>query len=314
MSSDSRPPVSLQQLRIFLAVVRERSVTRAARSLHLTQPAASMQLRNLAEQLGMPVFEQIGRDLHLTEAGRELEVTCREIFAAWERFEMRAADLRGLKRGRLRIAVVSTAKYFVPRILGEFCRRYPQIEASLEVANRDRVVERLAGNEDDLYVMGVPPQQMDLSMQPVLPNPLVVIAPADHPLARKRRIRLDALAGEPFIRREAGSGTRMAAERYFKQQGFAPKIRMDIGTNEAIKQGVAGGLGLAVVSSHALSSDPAAEGIAVLDVEGFPILRSWYVVYPKGRRLSVVAAAFLEHLGGAVAARAPESRGQSAKS
>lgn len=306
--SRTRPPVTLQQLRIFLATVREGGVTRAARALHLTQPAASMQLRNLSEQLGLPLFEQIGRRLHVTEAGRELEAACREIFDAWERFEMRAADLRGLKRGRLRIAVVSTAKYFVPRLLGEFCRRYPEIEASLEVANRDRVVERLAANEDDLYVMGVPPQRMDVVTEPFLPNPLVLIAPAGHPLAGGRRIPLARLAREPFIQREAGSGTRMAAQRFFRQKGFTPRVRMDIGTNEAIKQGVVGGLGLAVISTHALSRDPADEGLAVLDVEGFPILRSWYVVHPKGKRLSVVAQAFLGHLRGAVPAPALESQ------
>ena len=288
--------VTLRQLRVFLAVAREGGYTRAGELLHLTQPAVSMQVRSLTDAVGMALFEQVGKRVFLTEAGRELEEACREMFAAWDRFEMRASDLKGLKRGKLKIAVVTTAKYFIPRLLGEFWKRYPDIDIGLEIANRDRVVERLEGNVDDLYIMGLPPKRLDLELRPFLDNPLVLVAPTGHPLAGKTKIALSSLAAERFIFREPGSGTRLATQRFFKEAGFAANVKMEIGTNEAIKQGVAGGLGLAVLSRHSLAQDPAQDGLAVLDVRGFPIERAWYIVYPKGKRLSVVAAAFCDFL------------------
>jgi DNA-binding transcriptional LysR family regulator len=284
------------QLRIFDAVARLSSYTRASEELHVVQPTVSAQIKLLSEAVGMPLFEQIGRKIYLTAAGRALQATSRELFDCWSRFEMTVADLKGLKQGTLRIAIVTTAKYFVPRLLGPFCRFYPDIDVALEVVNRDQVIERLTMNSDDLYIMGVPPEQLATERHPFLENPLVVIAPRDHPLARKRRIALARIAQEPFIAREPGSGTRIASERFLAERGIKPRVRMQLGNNEAVKWSVAAGLGIAVVSRHALMLEPMQDRLAVLDVQGFPIRRSWYVVYPAGKRLSVVAQTFFEYL------------------
>jgi len=287
---------TLRQLEVFSAIARLGSFTRAAEELCLTQPTASMQIKKLTEAVGMPLFEQVGKKIQLTDAGRELQRTCREVFASLGRFEMYVADLKGLGTGNLRIAVVTTAKYFIPRLLGSFCQLHPGIDAALKVSNRERILRRMADNEDDLYILGQPPDDLDLIAEPFLPNPLVVLAPAAHPLAGVKRIPFARLGEEPFLFREPGSGTRIATERLFAEQGLKVKVRMELGSNEAIKQAIVGGLGLAVLSEHVLVMDAPAGQIAVLDVEGFPIQRHWYVVYPAGKQLSVVARAFLEHL------------------
>jgi DNA-binding transcriptional LysR family regulator len=291
-------PVTLHQLRVFEAVARCGSFTRAAEQLHLAQPTVSIQVRQLAEAVGMPLFEQIGKKIFLTEAGRALQGSSSELFDVWERFEMRVADLKGMKKGTLRLSTVTTAKYFVPRLLGPFCRLYPEIDVRLEVGNRSSIVERLTRNEDDLYIMGVPPRQFDIVKHPFMENPLVVVAPAGHPLAGRRRVPLKRLASEPFLLREPGSGTRMAGDRFLRDRGLRLDVKMELGSNEAIKQAVAGGLGLALLSLHALGPEALAGSLAILDVQGFPIRRSWYIVYPEGKRLSVVAQTFHEYLKG----------------
>lgn len=290
--------VTFRQLKVFEAVSRHLNFTRASEELHLTQPTVSMQIKELTASVGLPLFEQIGRKVFLTDAGRELRATAKEVFDAWDRFEMTTNDLQGLKRGKLRVAIVTTAKYFVPRLLGEFCRQYPEVEVALEVANRDQVVARLSENLDDVYVMGVPPSDMNLTMEPFLENPLVVIAPVTHAFVGKRRVSLAQLARERFVQREKGSGTRLAAERFFADHGITLDIKLELGTNEAIIQGVAGGLGLAVLSQHAVGSHARDGEIAILNVQGFPIRRAWYVVQPQGKKLSVVAEAFRSHLLG----------------
>jgi DNA-binding transcriptional LysR family regulator len=209
---------------------------------------------------------------------------------------MTVSDMKGLKKGRLRLAVVSTAKYFAPRLLGQFCQQYPGIEVALKVTNRERVLERLMDNQDDLYITGQPPEELDVECQPFLENPLVVLAPIGHPLAGKKRIPLKRLAKEPFLMREAGSGTRQAIERLLQQHGLKVNIRMELGSNEAIKQTIAAGLGVSVLSRHTLALDAATSQIAILDVVHFPIKRHWYVSWPKGKQLSVVARTFLGHL------------------
>jgi LysR family transcriptional regulator, low CO2-responsive transcriptional regulator len=290
--------VTFRQLKVFEAVSRHLNFTRASEELHLTQPTVSMQIKELTASVGLPLFEQIGRKVFLTDAGRELRATAKEVFDAWDRFEMTTNDLQGLKRGKLRVAIVTTAKYFVPRLLGEFCRQYPEVEVALEVANCDQVVARLSENLDDVYVMGVPPSDMNLTMEPFLENPLVVIAPVTHAFVGKRRVSLAQLARERFVQREKGSGTRLAAERFFADHGITLDIKLELGTNEAIIQGVAGGLGLAVLSQHAVGSHARDGEIAILNVQGFPIRRAWYVVQPQGKKLSVVAEAFRSHLLG----------------
>ena len=187
---------------------------------------------------------------------------------------------------------------FTPRLLGPFCRRYPGVDVSLEVTNRERVLERLVDNLDDLYILGQPPEDIDVESRPFLENPLVVLAPRDHPLVDETTVPLERLAEEPLVMRESGSGTRKAVERLFEARGLAIKVRMELGSNEAIKQGIIGGLGLSVLSRHTLVLEVATGQLAILNVEGFPIQRYWYVVYPAGKQLSVVASAFLAYLQG----------------
>lgn len=288
--------VTFRQLRLFLALADSGSVSGAARALHVTQPTASMQLRELSRSVGLPLHELIGRRVHLTDAGQELTRTARLMLAEWEAYGQKMDALRGLTRGRLKVAVVSTAKYFVPRLLGDFCARHPEIDIELEVLNRDGVVQRLRDNRDDLYVMSMPPADVDIEDRVFMANPLVVVAPAGHPLARRHRLPLRELRDEMFILREPGSGTRMAADAHFRRARFRPRIRLQLGSNEAVKEAVAGKLGLAVLSTHALGRDGARSGVTVLDVEGFPIRSHWHVVRHKGKRPSPVAASFHELL------------------
>lgn len=294
---------TFRQLELFEAIARLGSFTRAADELFVTQPTVSMQIKKLSDTVGMPLFEQVGKKIYLTDIGHELHRTCLGISEHLSNFEMIAADMKGLKTGKLRLAVVTTAKYFAPRLLGTFCQQYPGVEASLIVSNRERVLERLANNQDDLYILGQPPVDADVVAEAFLENMLVVIAPANHALARKKKIPLERLAQEPFLLREPGSGTRIATERLFGELGLKLKMRMELGSNEAIKQAVIGGLGISVLSRHTLESDTPTKQFVVLDVKGFPIKRHWYFVYPAGKQLSIIARTFADHLRQASQAR-----------
>lgn len=287
---------TLRQLKVFESVARNLSYTRAAEELFTTQPTVSIQLKQLTDIVGHPLLEQIGKRIFLTDTGRELLKVCREIFDSLSRFEMLVSDMKGVKAGKLRLAVITTAKYFVPRLLGVFCQRYPGIDVSLKVTNRERVLQRMAENQDDLYVLGHPPEQMDIEFEPFLENPLVVLAAGNHPLAGKKHISPKRLVDEPFLMREPGSGIRLATEQFFGERGLKPKVRMELGSNEAIKQAVAAGLGVAVLSAHTLALVHSKDELCILDVKGFPIRRYWYLAYPKDKQLSVVAQAFLEFL------------------
>jgi len=279
---------------VFEAAARHGSFTRAAEELFLTQPTVSMQIKQLTKSVGLPLFEQVGKRLYLTEAGRELFATCRQIFETIAQFEMKVADLKGLKQGQLRLAVITTAKYFIPRLLGPFCQLYPGIDISLQVTNHERILERMMSNMDDLYIMSQVPEHLDVTSQPFLDNPLVVFAPANHPLAQEKNIPIQRLSSEPFIMREPGSGTRRAVQNLLEEQGVSVKVKLELGSNEAIKQAIAGGLGISVLSRHTLLSD-AAE-FSILDVQHFPIKRTWYMVYPSGKQLSIVARTYYEYL------------------
>ncbi len=293
--------VTFRQLRLFLALADTGSVSGAARAMHVTQPTASMQLREVTEAVGMPLYEVISRRVHLTDVGRDLAETVRRITGEWDGFEQRIDALKGLTRGRLSVAVVSTAKYFVPRILGTFCAKFPDIDASLVVLNRDGVVERLQRNLDDFYVMSQPPADMELEDRVFMPNPLVLIAPLGHPLAGTATVTAAQLGAESFVLRERGSGTRMACDRQFRALGIRPRIRLELGNNEAVKQAVAGGLGLGVVSAHSLHGHLPEQGLCELTAEGFPIDSQWHIVRPRGKRHSPVADAFEQHLSAAAA-------------
>ncbi|MBI4785085.1 MAG: LysR family transcriptional regulator [Oscillatoriophycideae cyanobacterium NC_groundwater_1537_Pr4_S-0.65um_50_18] len=287
---------TLHQLKVFEATARHGSFTRAAEELFLTQPTVSMQVKQLTKAIGLPLFEQVGKKLFLTDAGRELFATCQEIFQRLEQLEMSVANLKGMKQGKLRLAVITTTKYFMPRLLGPFCQQYPGIDVSLTVTNHEQVVERLAANQDDLYVMSQLPENWDIKAHPFLDNPLVVVAPYNHPLAGKKKIPLERLAEEIFIMREPGSGTRRALQNLLDDHNLAVKVRLELGSNEAIKQAISGGLGLSALSRHTLVMDGSTNELTILDVEHFPIQREWYVVYLAGKQLSVVASTFLEYL------------------
>lgn len=286
---------TLHQLKVFETAARHQSFTRAAEELFLTQPTVSIQMKQLAQTVGLPLFEKLGKQLYLTEAGQELLATCHDIFERLERYEMIVADLQGMAKGRLRLAAVTTTKYFVPRFLGPFCRKYPGIDVSLEVTNHQQLEERMANNQDDLYILSQPPESLHLHVQPFLENPLVVLAPADHPLVGKKGLSIQCLNDEPFIIREPGSGTRQAIQELFGEHKVSVKVRMELGSNEAIKQAIAGGLGISVLSRNTLHPGEDSE-LVTLDIEHFPIQRHWYICYFTGKQLSVVAQTFVEHL------------------
>ena len=262
---------TLRQLEVFETIARLGSFTRAAEELFVTQPTVSMQIKKLTDAIGLPLFEQIGKKMYLTEAGRELHQACHGIFEHLSQFEMIAADMKGLKAGKLRLGVVTTAEYFAPRLLGMFCQQYPEIEVSLEVSNRKHILDRLANNMDDLYILDLPPENEEIIVQGFMQNPLVVLASLNHPLAKKKKITLERIAEEPFIFRENGSGTRIETENFFSKQGFKLKTRMTLGSNEAIKQAILGGLGVSVLSRHTLTLDSHKNQLAILDVNDFPL-------------------------------------------
>ncbi len=284
--------ITFRQLRIFEAVARHLSFTRASEELHLTQPAVSMQVKQLEEAAGMPLFEQVGKRIHLTDAGSEMTRYSRAVLELMEEAGQVFEEMRGHEGGRLRISVASTANYFVPRLLAEFCRRYSSVEVSLDVTNRERLLEALADNSTDLVIMGVPPDSMDLAAESFMDNPLVVIAAPSHPLAGKQKISLERLQEETFLIREKGSGTRSATERFFVEHQLLLSSTMEMSSSESIKQGVEAGLGLGLLSMHTLEMELTLKRLVVLDVKELPILRHWYIMHRPGKRLSIVAQNF----------------------
>ncbi|QCU90887.1 LysR family transcriptional regulator [Thiomicrorhabdus sediminis] len=288
--------VTLRQLQTFEAVARLLSITRAAEEMCVSQPTVSKQIKLLQEEIGLPLIEIIGKKLYLTEAGQELQKTCIDWISSWEFFEQKIANIKGLKQGKLKISTVTTVKYFLPKILGMFCQEYPGIDVSLEVLNRNRVLERLQHNQDDIYIMGVPPDTEDVSAEPFIKNTLVIIAPSGHPLAQQKNIPVSALENEPFILREQGSGTRLLVEKLFNELNLQLNVRMELGSNEAIKQAVAGGMGLSLLSKSSVNIDANQNELCILDVEGFPIKRHWYIVRLQDKEVSVLAQTFIDYL------------------
>ncbi|MEB3216887.1 MAG: LysR substrate-binding domain-containing protein [Nostocales cyanobacterium 94392] len=288
--------ITLDQLKVFEAAARHSSFTRAAEELFVTQPTVSMQVKHLTQAVGVPLFEYVGKRIYLTEAGREVLSTCKEIFKSLDRLETAIVDLKGMKQGRLRLAAVTTTKYFIPKLLKPFCKLYPGVSVSLEITNHNVLLSRLNDNLDDLYILSCPPEREDMEARPFLDNPLVLVAPCDHPLAFQRNISLKHLINEPFIMREQGSGTRKVVEQFFAQHQISVPINLELGSNEAIQQAVVDGLGLSVLSLHTLNSTETINKLAILDVEGFPIYRQWHIAYPKKKQLSITASTFLEYL------------------
>jgi DNA-binding transcriptional LysR family regulator len=286
--------ITIRQFQVFEAVARLGGYTRAAVALHLSQPAVSQQIRQLEEQAGMPLFDIIGKKVHLTDAGRALYKHAQAILAQVLEAQLTLEELRGVQRGELNITVASTANYFAPRLIAAFCQRYPEVKVTLDVSNREHILAQLGDTDKDLAIMGRPPEESELVAHPFMENPLVVIAAPGHALANEAAIPLARLAREPFITRESGSGTRMAAERVFAAEGLTRETVMEMSTNEAIKQAVQAGLGLGIVSIHTLEMELTLKRLVVLDVTGFPLVRHWYAVHRQGKRFSAVAQAFLD--------------------
>jgi DNA-binding transcriptional LysR family regulator len=272
------------------------SVSAAAKVMHVTQPTASMQLKEISASVGLPLYEVIGKKIFLTETGKALAVTARDITQSLASFEQLTHATKGIAKGHLRIAVVSTAKYFMPRLIGSFCKRYPMIDVSLEILNRDGVLGRLRQNTDDLYIMSMPPDDVVLIDEVLMPNPIVVIAASADPLAKQHNVSLNDLKNRRFILREPGSGTRMAADQHFRKKKFRADIRLALGSNEAVKESVAGGLGIGVISQYALHGHQKEHGVRVIDVDEFPLKSSWHLVHLAAKNLSPIALAFKAHL------------------
>ncbi len=284
--------VSLRQLRVFEAAASSRSFSKAAESLHLTQPGVSMHIKELETNAGLPLFERIGRKLYVTEAGQELLGRAREILRALKEAEDTLDGLKGLRRGRINIAVVSTAKYFVPQLLARFGRDFPELEIRLAVNNRTSVIDQLVSNEVDLAIMGRSPQSLDTVAEPFAQNPHVIIAAPDHPLAGRRAILIEAVAHEHFIVREPGSGTRLAMQQYFADQQVACNVGMEMASNETIKQAVMAGMGVSFISRHTIELELQTQRLVILDVQGTPVIRQWHVAHLAKKRLSPTASAF----------------------
>jgi LysR family transcriptional regulator, low CO2-responsive transcriptional regulator len=287
---------TLRQLQVFEKVAKHLNYSRAAEELYLSQPAVSMQIKQLEGHIGLPLLEQMGKKVFLTEAGRELFHYARTIAQQLTEMESVFDEMKGLGRGKLTLSVVNTANYFTPQLLAKFCQRYPNINMNLHVANSDAVLKQLADNTTDLAIMGQPPDELDISAESFLDNPLVVIAAPSHPLAKLKHIKFDRLAEETFLSREPGSGTRSAMERVFAQHKIQPHISMEMETNEAIKQAVQAGMGLGILSLHSIELELETKRLAMLNVENFPLLRHWFVSHRSNKRLSGPALAFKEFL------------------
>lgn len=288
--------LTLQQLRLFESVSRLGSYTRAADEFFITQPAVSIQIKRLEEQVGLPLFEQVGKKTFPTAAGKTVYAASLDIINRLEGLRISIEELKGTVKGALQMSVVSSAKYFLPKILGGFLQSYPDVEPKLKFTNRARVIDRLMSNDDDFVVMGQIPKHENLQAYPFLNNILGIVAHSDHPLANKKNITLKELAKQRFLIREAGSGTRYVFDQLLQEHGIEIEPYMELGSSEALKQAVMAGLGIAVLSLHTVQLERDVNKLTVLDVEGFPLKRRWYAVHLKGKKLSLVAQTFLDYI------------------
>jgi len=288
--------LTLQQLKLFESVYRNSSYTRAAEELYLTQPAISIQIKRLENQVGLPLFEQVGKKIYPTMAGKATYKASKDILNRISDLKNSIEELKGIVKGPFQMSVVTTAKYFMPHLLGHFLKVYPDVEPKLKFTNRANVVERLLQNKDDFVVMGQIPDDERLQATPFLENILVPVAAPDHPMAEKKKIKLKQITKERILEREIGSGTRLVFDRLLEQNGFQIDPYMELSSSEAIKQAVMAGLGLAVLSLHSIRLEQSSGKLVVLDVEGFPIKRRWFVVHLKNKQLSLTAKTFFEYI------------------
>ena len=283
---------TLRQLRVFESAARHLSLTRAAEELHLTPPAVSIQIRQLEGHAGAELFERAGRKLRLTQAGEEVLARSREILGHIRAAEETLTGLGSLEQGLLDVGVINAGDYFFPWMLAAFRKHHPRIRVRLTVGNREDLLARLAEHEIDLAIMSHAPTQPNYTAEAFAPHPHVIVGPPSHPLAKRRGVTLETIAREPLITREPGSATRLAMEQAFADARVAPRIEMEIASNETIKQAVAAGFGLGFLSAHAVQQELALRRLAVIPVKGFPVMRQWYVVTVRERHLPRITEAF----------------------
>ena len=284
--------ITFRQIEVFNAVARLKNYTRAAEDLHLSQPAVSMQIKQLEENIGLPLLEQVGKTIHLTDAGKHMYDYGRNIIDLLDEADEVFEAIKGVERGELSISVATTASHFVTRLLAEFTKQHAGITISLDITNRESLFRQLDNNEPDLVIMGQPPEGVEVVADAFMENPLVVIAPAGHSLSLGKNIPIAKIKNERFVVRERGSGTRSAIERFFSARDVTFHTGIEMTSNEAIKQAVEAGLGLGIVSIHTLELELETKRLQVLDVVDFPIQRHWYVIQRKGKRLSPIAKVF----------------------
>lgn len=284
---------TLRQLEIFMKVAEKNSITRAADELHLTSPSVSNQIKKLGQALEIELYEVIGKKIYLTQAGKEVVEAGNSIFESISTLQDKINDLKGVKSGLIRISVVTTAKYFLPHILGPFCQLYPGIDVEFKVGNRAQIIERLKGNLDDFYIFSDPPEDLDIFRYQFLSNPLAVIASVDNPLSQRKNLTWGDLADEKFLMREDGSGTRSAVEKHLKKHRLVIEKKMIIESNEAIKHSVMENMGISILSAYVLSKSKE-DGLEQLRLPTFPIMSHWHITHLREKRLPLVAQHFLE--------------------
>ncbi len=288
--------ISFRQLQVFKSVSDTGSFTAAARALYLTQPSVSTQMAKLEDAVGTPLFEQIGRRMHLTASGNRLLETCQELFRILAQFETQVVNEQGLAGGTLTFAGVTTTEYFAPVLLGVFRKLHPEIRVSLSVADRETLLYRLRNNLDDLYLIDQLPADIELITIPFIENPLVVVASPDHRLVRRRRIDFKELRDEDFLLREEGSGTRIALKRFLSGQDITLNVAMELSSNEALKRAIGSGMGLSILSKYAVAQECHRNDLAILDVKGFPLIEHWYIAHSKDKYMPPAGTAFLRFL------------------
>jgi DNA-binding transcriptional LysR family regulator len=304
---------TLRQLKVFEAVARNLSFSRAAEELHLTQPAVSTQVRKLEEHAGLPLFEQLGKKIHLTPAGSQMLQSSRAIIQQFQEVEEAMTQFKGVSGGKLNVTVISAGDYFFPRLLVEFARRHSGVTLNFGVCNREELLGQMAANLTDLAIMVRPPVDADTTAEPFAPHPYVIVAAPDHPLVARKRIPVSRLAREPFIVREKGSDTWHSMEEAFGHHLGELNMAMEIKSTETIKQAVMAGMGVSFLSAHTISRELQARSLAVLDVQGFPLMLHWYVVHRRSKRLPPVAQAFKASLMKDVAALLEQMMGTRAR-